>query len=313
MKATVSEDQRGNAASTVNDLATHSDQLSHPDRKSRNTVWQRFRRHRLAVFGLTTLSLFCLIALFAPWIAPHDPNFVDITNIKAPPSADHLLGTDAAGRDVLSRLIYGARISMSVGLVAVVISSLIGIVIGLISGFIGGRVDTLLMRFTELVMTFPAFFAVVILVALIGPNVYNVMLVIGVLGWTGIARLVRGQALSLREMDYVSASRATGASDLRILVVHILPGVMPIVMVAATLGLASAILIEAALSFLGLGVRIPTATWGNMLYAAQSLDVLENQPWLWIPPGAAIALAVLAANFVGDGLRDAVDPRMQIN
>jgi peptide/nickel transport system permease protein len=194
-----------------------------------------------------------------------------------------------------------------------VISSLIGIVIGLISGFIGGRVDTLLMRFTELVMTFPAFFAVVILVALIGPNVYNVMLVIGVLGWTGIARLVRGQALSLREMDYVSASRATGASDLRILVVHILPGVMPIVMVAATLGLASAILIEAALSFLGLGVRIPTATWGNMLYAAQSLDVLENQPWLWIPPGAAIALAVLAANFVGDGLRDAVDPRMQIN
>jgi peptide/nickel transport system permease protein len=168
------------------------------------------------------------------------------------------------------------------------------------------------MRFTELVMTFPTFFAVVILVALVGPNVFNIMLVIGLFGWTGIARLVRGQVLSLREMDYVLASRAIGVSDRRMLFVHILPGVMPLVMVAATLGLASAILTEAALSFLGLGVRIPTATWGNMLYAAQSLEVLESQWWLWIPPGLAISFAVLAANFVGDGLRDAVDPRMQI-
>lgn len=281
-------------------------------RKSRNTVWGRFRRHKLAMVGLATLAVFCLAALLAPVLAPADPNYVDIRNIKKPPSSAHLLGTDSAGRDVLSRMIFGARISMSVGLVAVAIASLIGVLIGLVSGYAGGKLDTLLMRFTELVMTFPTFFAVVIMVALVGPNIFNVMFVIGIFGWPGIARLVRGQAMSLREMDYVQASRATGASDRRILFAHILPGVMPHVMVAATLGLASAILTEAALSFLGLGVRIPTATWGNMLFAAQSLDVLENQWWLWVPPGLAISLAVLAANFVGDGLRDAVDPRMQI-
>jgi peptide/nickel transport system permease protein len=169
------------------------------------------------------------------------------------------------------------------------------------------------MRFTEIVMTFPTFFAVIILVALTGPSVFNVMAVIGGLGWTGIARLVRGQVLSLREMEYVTAARAIGAPNNRIIVLHVMPGVMPHVMVAATLGLASAILTEAALSFLGLGVRIPTSTWGNMLFAAQSLNVLQHQPWLWIPPGLAIGLAVLAANFVGDGLRDAVDPRMRID
>jgi peptide/nickel transport system permease protein len=293
-------------------LASSIEALEHRPRKSRNTVWGRFRRHKLAMVGLSTLLIFCLAALLAPVLAPHDPNFVDIRMIKKPPSADHWLGTDSAGRDVLSRLIYGARISMSVGLVAVTIAACIGVTIGLISGYMGGRIDTLLMRFTELVMTFPTFFAVVIMVALVGPNVFNVMFVIGIFGWTGIARLVRGQSLSLREMDYVQAARALGAPDRRILISHVLPGVLPHVMVAATLGLASAILTEAALSFLGLGVQIPTATWGNMLFAAQSLDVLENQWWLWIPPGLAISSAVLAANFVGDGLRDAVDPRMQM-
>lgn len=293
-------------------LASSIEALEQKPRKSRNTVWGRFRCHKLAMVGLSTLLFFCLAAALAPLLAPHDPNVVDIRNIKQGPTSAHWLGTDSAGRDVLSRLIYGARISMSVGLVAVSIASFIGIVIGLVSGYAGGRIDTLLMRFTELVMTFPTFFAVVIMVALVGPNVFNVMLVIGLFGWTGIARLVRGQALSLREMDYVQAALALGASDRRILSAHVLPGVMPHVMVAATLGLASAILTEAALSFLGLGVQIPTSTWGNMLFAAQSLDVLENQWWLWIPPGLAISFAVLAANFVGDGLRDAVDPRMQI-
>ena len=162
-------------------------------------------------------------------------------------------------------------------------------------------------------MTFPVLFAVIVLVALEGPNVFNVILVIGVLGWTGLARLVRGQVLSLRETDYVLAARATGARDWRILSLHILPGVLPYVRVASTLGMASAILTEAALSFLGLGVQIPISTWGNMLYSAQSLTVLQSMPWLWIPPGAAIALSVLAANFVGDGLRDALDPRMRID
>jgi peptide/nickel transport system permease protein len=280
---------------------------------SSNTVWRRFRRHRLALFGLGVLGLFCVAGLLAEWIALKSPYYIDIDNIKAPPSAAHILGTDAAGRDVFARLVFGARVSMSVGLIAVGISGAIGTVLGLVSGYAGGWVDNVLMRFTELVMTFPTFFAVIILVSLLGPNVFNVMLVIGLLGWTGIARLVRGQVLSLREMDYVTAARAIGAGGRRIIFVHILPGVLPYVMVAATLGLASAILTEAALSFLGLGVRIPTSTWGNMLFAAQSLAVLEGQPWLWIPPGLAIGLAVLAANFVGDGLRDAFDPRMRVD
>jgi peptide/nickel transport system permease protein len=283
------------------------------ERRSTNTVWRRFRRHRLAVFGLVVLAVFCLAAIFADWLAGQSPNRVDMDNIKAAPSAGHILGTDSAGRDVFARLVYGARISMSVGIVAVLISGAIGTVIGLTAGYAGGWVDNLQMRFTELVMTFPLFFAVIILVSLIGPNVFNVIVVIGVLGWPGLARLVRGQVLSLREMDYVTAARALGATDRRLVFLHILPGVMPYVMVAATLGLANAILTEAALSFLGLGVQIPISTWGNMLYAAQSLAVLEGQPWLWIPPGLAIGLTVLAANFVGDGLRDALDPRMQLN
>jgi peptide/nickel transport system permease protein len=283
------------------------------DRVSNDTVWLRFRRHRLALLGAAILALFCLVALFAPWVALHDPYYIDLDHIMAPPSATHLLGTDAAGRDVFARLVYGARVSMSVGIVAVMISSTIGTLLGLVSGYRGGTVDNLLMRFTELVMTFPSLFAVIILVSLVGPSVFNVMLVIGVLGWTGTARLVRGQVLSLRETDYVTAARALGASGHRIVFLHILPGVMSYVMVAATLGLAYAILTEAALSFLGLGVQIPIASWGNMLYAAQSLPVLRDQPWLWIPPGLAIALAVLATNFVGDGLRDALDPHMKID
>jgi peptide/nickel transport system permease protein len=282
-------------------------------RKSTNTTWARFRRHRLALVGLAVLALFGLAAIFAGVLAGYDPNRGDLTQLRAPPSAKHLLGTDSAGRDVLARLLFGARISMLVGVVSVSISALIGTFIGMQAGYSGGWVDNLLMRFTEVIMTFPVLFAVIVLVALIGPNVFNVILVIGVLGWPGLARLMRGQVLSLRETDYVTAARATGASDGRILLVHILPGVLPYVMVASTLGMASAILTEAALSFLGLGVQIPTSTWGNMLYSAQSLAVLQGMPWLWIPPGAAIALSVLAANFVGDGLRDALDPRMRID
>jgi len=281
--------------------------------RSANTAWARFRRHRLALLGLGVLVLLGVVAIFAPVLAGYDPNRGDLTQLRAPPSARHLLGTDSAGRDVLARLMFGARISMLVGIVSVFISGLIGTFIGMQAGYAGGWVDNLLMRFTEVIMTFPVLFAVIVLVALVGPNLFNVILVIGVLGWPGLARLIRGQVLSLRETDYVTAARATGARDRRILFVHILPGVLPYVMVASTLGMASAILTEAALSFLGLGVQIPVSTWGNMLYSAQSLAVLQGMPWLWIPPGAAIALSVLAANFVGDGLRDALDPRMRID
>ena len=267
----------------------------------------------MALLGLTVLLAFGLAAIFAGNLAGYDPNRGDFTHLRAAPTTNHILGTDSAGRDVMARLLFGARISMLVGVISVSISALIGTFIGMQAGYAGGWVDNLLMRFTEVIMTFPVLFAVIVLVALVGPNVFNVILVIGVLGWPGLARLVRGQVLSLREMDYVTAARATGASDRRIVFLHILPSVLPYVMVASTLGMASAILTEAALSFLGLGVQIPISTWGNMLYSAQSLTVLQGMPWLWIPPGAAIALTVLAANFVGDGLRDALDPRMRID
>jgi peptide/nickel transport system permease protein len=281
--------------------------------RSANTVWARFRRHKLALVGLGVLVLLGLAAIFANVLAGYDPNRGDLTQLRAAPGARHVLGTDSAGRDVMARLLFGARVSMTVGIVSVAISAAIGTLIGMEAGYARGWIDNLLMRFTEVIMTFPVLFAVIVLVALVGPNLFNVILVIGVLGWPGLARLVRGQVLSLRETDYVTAARATGASHRRIVFVHILPGVLPYVMVASTLGMASAILTEAALSFLGLGVQIPVSTWGNMLYSAQSLTVLQSMPWLWIPPGAAIAVTVLAANFVGDGLRDALDPRMRID
>ena len=267
----------------------------------------------MALFGLIVLGLLGIGAAFAPWIAWHDSNFVDLRNVRSAPSWSHILGTDAAGRDVFARVLIASRVSLSVGIVATVIATAIGTLLGLVSGYAGGWVDNLLQRFTELVMTFPTFFAVILLVSLTGPSVFNVMLVIGVLGWTHLTRLVRGQVLSLREMDYVTAARALGASDRRLLFIHIMPGTIPFVIVAATLGLAGAILTESSLSFLGLGVVIPTATWGSMMSSAQALHILKEQPWLWAPPGVAIAMSVLAINFIGDGLRDALDPRQQLD
>jgi peptide/nickel transport system permease protein len=278
-------------------------------RRNTNTAWARFRRDRVAVASLAILAVVTLLALLAPVIAP-DFTSVDLDAIKQPPTWAHPLGTDSAGRDVWARVLHGARVSMSVGVVAVGIATLIGATIGLVAGFLGGRTDTLLMRFTELIQTFPLFFAVVILVALVGPNLINVMLVIGLLSWPGLARLIRGQVLSLKAQQFVEAARAIGAGDARIIARHMLPGVLPYLAVYATLALASAILTEAALSFLGLGVQMPVPSWGGMMNSAQSLTVLEGQPWLWIPPGLAIAVTVLCANFIGDGLRDAFDPRM---
>lgn len=276
---------------------------------ARRSVWRRFRRHKLALLGIIILVTFCTLAAFAPLLSVHDPNFTDLDNLRAPPSLSHILGTDAAGRDVWARMLMAGRISLAVGLVAAAISTVIGTFLGLLSGYLGGWADNLIQRFTEIIMMFPTLFALILLVAIVGGSVINIMIVIGVLGWTGKTRLVRGQVLSLKEMEYVTAARAMGASHWRIMARHILPGVVPFVVVAATLTISGAILSEAALSFLGLGVRIPTATWGNMINSAQSLNVLRNEPWLWLPPGIAISMTVLAVNFVGDGLRDALDPR----
>ena len=283
-----------------------------PQRR-RSRVWRRFRRHRLALAGAAVLALFAFMAAFAPLVTWHDPNYADLDKLKMAPTWSNILGTEEAGRDMYSRVVYAGRVSIAVGLVAAAISTVIGTFLGIVSAYTGGWLDTLVQRAVEIVMMFPTLFALILLVAIIGASVFNVMFIIGILGWTGKCRLVRGQVLSLKEMDYVVGARAVGAANWRIMFVHILPGVVPYVVVAATLTIAGAILSEATLSFLGLGVRIPTATWGNMMNSAQSLNVLKDQLWMWLPPGLAISITVIAVNFLGDGLRDALDPRSKID
>lgn len=273
-------------------------------------IFRRFLRHRLAVVSVFVLLIMVILAVGAPRFTKYQPNAIDARNIRKPPTAAHVLGTDEIGRDVWTRLIYGGRISLAVGLVAASISVTIGTVIGLISGFSGGKIDFWLMRFTEVVMTIPTLIIMMTLAAVLGASIWNVMVVIGIFGWTGLARLVRGETLSLRERDFVTASRCLGASGRRIMFRHILPNVTAPIMVAATFAIAGAILSEASLSFLGVGVRIPTPTWGNMLTKAQQLTVLETMPWMWLPPGLAITFIVLAINFLGDALRDALDPKL---
>jgi peptide/nickel transport system permease protein len=286
-----------------------STEVEHARRRNSNTAWARFRRDRVAGVALIVLAIVVALAILAPWLVG-DPSSVDLDAVKKPPTAAHWLGTDSAGRDVVARLVYGARVSMSVGIAAVAIATCVGTLVGLTSGYGGGKIDNMMMRFTEFVQTFPLFFAVVILVALVGPNLLNVVLVIGLLSWPGLARLIRGQVLSLRQQQYVEAARALGGHGRRVILLHILPGVLPYLAVYGALALAQAILTEAALSFLGLGVQMPVPSWGGMMDSAQSLTVLESQPWLWVPPGLAIAVTVLCTNFVGDALRDAFDPRM---
>ena len=270
---------------------------------------RRFLRHRLAMFGLAVILVMAVLAVAAPVVAPYAYYEQDLARFREGPSATHVLGTDSFGRDVLSRLIYGGRVSLSVGLIAVGIYEAIAIVLGALSGYFGGKVDSIIMRLVDVVMTFPWLIIIIFMVSILGPSMRNTMIAIGILGWTGPTRLVRGQILSLREMDFVTAARSLGASNTRIIIRHVLPGVVAPLVVHATFGVASAILTEAGLSFLGMGVMPPEASWGNMIAQAQELVILERMPWLWVPPGVCITLSVLAINFIGDGLRDALDPR----
>ncbi len=271
-------------------------------------VWQRFRRHRIALIGAIILLVLAIVSIGAPLFASHDPLSVNISAYRQGPQAGYPLGTDSSGRDVLSRLLHAGRVSLSVGLVAVAIYTVIGVVLGAMAGYFGGWVDSLLMRAADIVLSFPSLIVIITIVSILGPSIYNVMLVIGLLGWPPIARIVRSLFLSLREREFVLAARTVGASDSRIIYRHVLPNALAPVIVAATFGMANAILLEASLSFLGLGVQPPTPSWGNMLTDAQSISVLDSMPWLWVPPGIMIALAVLSINFIGDGLRDALDP-----
>jgi peptide/nickel transport system permease protein len=270
---------------------------------------RRFFRHRPALVGLTLLALLIFAALCAPLIAPHDPLTLDPCCSRAGPSRAHPLGTDRIGRDVLSRLVYGARVSLAVGTIAVALYVAIGTTLGAVAGCNRGWPDALIMRLTDMVLAIPGLVIIIALVAVLGPSIRNIILIIGLLQWPATARLVRGQCLSLREAAYVEAARALGAPGRRIVIRHILPGALPLVGVSAAFGVAGAILLESGLSFLGVGVRPPAPSWGNMLADAQSLTILESMPWLWLPPGLMITLAVLAFTFIGDGLRDALDPR----
>jgi len=286
------------------------DRLTNPriDTPGRRT-WRRFRKHRLAMAGAIFILIVSLSAIAADFITPYEYQAQDLERYREGPSSEHLLGTDSYGRDVLSRVIYGGRVSLSVGIVAVIIAQGIAVVLGSIAGYYGGASDWIVMRLVDVVMTFPWLIMVIMMVSLLGPSVFNAMLAIGILGWTHPTRLIRGQILSIREMDYVLAARSIGVPSRRIIARHVLPGVVGPLVVSATFMVASAILLEAGLSFLGLGVQPPIASWGNMMNAAMELIILEDMPWLWIPPGLMVALSVLAINFIGDGLRDAFDPK----
>ncbi|MEE8449361.1 MAG: ABC transporter permease [Thermodesulfobacteriota bacterium] len=272
--------------------------------------WQHFRKNYLALAGAGLVLCLFVVALLAPYLAPYDPNMINVKIILELPSSQHLFGTDELGRDVLSRMIYGSRISLFVGFVAVGIASLIGVFLGAISGYYGGWVDNLIMRGVDIMLTFPSFFLILAVIAFVGPSIWNIMVVIGVTGWMGICRLVRAQFLSLKEREFVVAARSQGAKDLRIIFRHLLPNAMAPVLVSASLGVAGAILLESALSFLGIGVQPPTPTWGNILTAGK--DNIEIAWWLSLYPGLAIFLTVMGYNLLGEGIRDSLDPRLKI-
>ncbi len=271
------------------------------------TVWRRFRRHRLALVSLTVLSIIILAALFAPIIAPYDPNKI-VGTFSGPPNSKNWLGTDQIGRDVFSRLLYATRISLLVGVLATLISTIIGVVLGLVSGYFGGIIDMIIMRFTDMVMSFPYILLILVAAAIFQPGLWNIILILGFVDWPGIARLVRGNVLSLRETNFVKGNIVAGMPKRHILFSEILPNTIAPILVYATSVVALSMLDEAALSFLGMGIQPPTASLGNMLNGAQSLTILTSKPWLWIPAGVLIVILVMSISFIGDALRDAVDP-----
>ncbi|MDR1784882.1 MAG: ABC transporter permease [Spirochaetaceae bacterium] len=271
-------------------------------------IWRRFCKHRFALGGAIVVAALVICAVFSPIIAPQDPYLVG-SDFEAPPGNGHILGTDQVGRDVLSRLIYASRISVTVGIGTVLVSTLLGIILGLESGYFGGAVDMVIMRVADVFMSFPSLILIMVVTSIVGPGVDRIILILGILSWPQVARLVRSNVLSIKQLDYVKSAVALGFRSQRILLLHILPNTLGPILVQATFGIAGAIIMESALSFLGLGVNPPIASWGNMLTDAQSLTTLTVRPWLWIPPGVMILLSVLSFNFVGDGLRDALDPK----
>ena len=276
---------------------------------ARASLLRAVLRHRLAMVGLVIIALLCAMAVLAPLLAPYSPYDQDLYAVLSPPSATHWLGTDNLGRDLLSRVIYGARASLLVGIVSTVLSSAIGVVAGLVAGFKGGAIDSIIMRVTDAFLCFPPLIFILVMAAALGPGIHNIILSFAVFGWTGFARIMRGQVLLVRELSFVEASRAAGVPPLRLMWRHVLPNALTPIIVAASITVGTAILVEAGVSFLGVGVQPPTASWGGELHVG--FTYLQTVPLFSIAPGLMISLAVIAFNFIGDGLRDALDPRLK--
>lgn len=274
-------------------------------------IWRRFKKNKLGVIGLIVFCLFVLIALFAPWISPHKADTFNLMDSELGPSWSHPFGTDSDGGDIMSRAFYGARVSLTVSLSAMVLTVAFGVAYGAISGYFGGFVDNVLMRIVDAIQSIPSFFLLLMIAAIMTPSVWTTVFAISVVGWTGMARLVRSEILSLKRRDYVEAARASGEKKPSIIFIHIIPNILGPIIVLCTMEMASNIIYEASLSFLGLGIQPPTPSWGNMLTAAQDLTTLEMHPWIAIFPGLFTILCTLSINFIGDGLRDALDPKMK--
>jgi peptide/nickel transport system permease protein len=284
-------------------------------------TWRRLKRDRAAMFGAALVALLIVVALFAPLLAPHDPTDqfrdgltadgqpIPSTQFKGGTGTQFLLGTDSNGRDLLSRILYGARVSLTVGVLANLLAVTLGVIIGVLAGYLGGWVETVLMRFTEIMMAFPTLLLAMTLVAILKPSLWIIILVIGLVYWTWIAKVVYGQVIAMRERDFVTASRALGASQSYTILHHVLPQLIPTIIVWGTLGIATNVMLEASLSYLGIGVQPPTPSWGGMIQQGQSY--YRTAPWLVIYPGLAIMITVFAFNLLGDGLRDALDPTLR--
>lgn len=272
-------------------------------------AWRRFRQHKLAMASSLILLGIMILCFGAPVLTPYDPMGMELGVMNQAPTIDHLFGTDTLGRDILARTMYGGQVSLLVGMVAAGISTIVGVFLGTISGYFGKMVDAVVMRLTDVMMTFPPIIIMMTVAAISGPGIVNVIFIIGGLRWPATTRLVRGQFLSLKNQEFTLAAKATGMPDWIIITRHNLPNVVAPLMARISFAVSAAILSEAGLSFLGLGVPLPTPTWGNLMEAARDLVVLQNRPWMWIPPAIFTLVTILCINFIGDGLRDAFDPK----
>ena len=277
----------------------------------RSRQFKAFKKHKLAQFGLFILIFFILVGIFADFIAPHEPNKMNLRMAYKSPSSEHILGTDRIGRDYFSRIVHGTRVSLAVGLGGIFIATIIGIFLGSLSGYLGGKLDIILLKLSELIICFPSIVLILMIVTIVGQSLTNIIIIFGLLEWVGLYRLVRSLFLSLREKEFVEALEAFGVNKFSIMFNHMLPNAIAPIVVWMTLTLAGMILSEAGLSFLGMGVPLQVPSWGNLLNGSKDIRVLEEMPWLWIPPGIIITLAVLGINFLGDGLRDAFNPRQE--